>query len=206
MKKYIRYSFSILMICIARLIPLSWIIGSHCTTFSLSTIFAPIIGYHVGLAWVFLFLIPLKSLTVASLGWHVVQRLPLLCSSYVYQKQHPLSWIGIPLLCLILFLLHPTGAQAWGYPIYWFIPMMLYFVPQTIWSRALACVLVAHAVGSVIWLYGASIPVQIWWTLIPIVACERLFMMLGIVLSEQIFAFCRNHLGRCAVNFGVVIQ
>lgn len=82
--------------------------------------------------------------------------------------------IALPLFAMLFFALSPVGAEAWPYSLYWLIPVALSFVPATRWTRALQSTFVAHAVGSVMWVYFVPLaPVQ-WLALIPVVFVERL--------------------------------
>ncbi|MFA5074979.1 MAG: hypothetical protein WC436_02640 [Candidatus Babeliales bacterium] len=92
----------------------------------------------------------------------------------------------LPIMCIILFTLHPEGNKAYIYSFYWFIPMIIYFLNKfrfynSHFLTALATTFVAHAVGSVIWLYTVPMTAFMWMSLIPVVAIERL-----------IFACCMN--------------
>src|SRR5216684_1589321 len=59
----------------------------------------------------------------------------------------------LPIACMGLFVIHPIGAQAFVYSLYWLIPVILYFIPQrSLFLQALGSTFIAHAVGSVIWL------------------------------------------------------
>jgi hypothetical protein len=76
---------------------------------------------------------------------------------------------------MALFIIHPVGLLASAYSLYWLIPVGCYFIARTsIFSAALASTFIAHAVGSVMWLYLQPTTAQYWLTLIPVVAAERL--------------------------------
>ena len=60
--------------------------------------------------------------------------------------------------------------------------MIIYgFIQDTLYSRALTSSFVAHAVGSVIWLYCGTVPVEAWTALMPIVAIERVLIAAGMI-------------------------
>lgn len=66
--------------------------------------------------------------------------------------------------------------------------MILYsFVQDNVYSRALSASFIAHAVGSVIWLYGGNITVQEWTALMPIVMIERFFIAAGMIAFITLF-------------------
>lgn len=174
------------IVVLARFLPLSIIIGSSHAMFSWSTILAPVVGVQCGVVWVFGFLV-CKKLWIAPSLIMLLHRVPLLCAARAFQKREFLVAALLPAVCMTLFMVHPVGAQAWPYALYWLIPMVLCFVPDVVWARALQASFVAHAVGSVVWLYFGSIPAEIWMSLIPIVACERLLMAGGMVICNE---FC----------------
>lgn len=87
----------------------------------------------------------------------------------------------IPLLCMTLFLVHPVGHNAPIYTLYWLIPVLLWFLKYTqkndfLISRALQGTFLAHAAGSIMWLYTVPTTSTYWTSLIPVVAIERLVM------------------------------
>ncbi len=96
--------------------------------------------------------------------------------------------IFLPLLCMLLFVLHPVGNKAFLYSFYWFIPVGIYifekfYSKKIIFLTSLSSTFLAHAVGSVIWLYSLNMTSEQWISLIPIVAIERLVFACGMALS-----------------------
>lgn len=84
----------------------------------------------------------------------------------------------IPLKCIMLFIAHPIGHQAAPYTIFWLIPPVLWILRRQgyiagIFITALQSTFVAHAVGSIIWLFVVPMTASQWLNLIPIVAVER---------------------------------
>ena len=87
------------------------------------------------------------------------------------------------IICMILFWMHPSGAQSWFYALYWLIPVGAMFFKDNIIARALGSTFTAHAIGSVAFLYAFNLPPEVWVALIPVVAVERLTFAAGIVVS-----------------------
>lgn len=83
--------------------------------------------------------------------------------------------------CIVLFVMHPVGFKAAAYSFYWFIPVVLAFLPRRfIFIDALSSTFIAHAVGSVMFLYAhPTMPASQWISLIPLVAVERCIFALG---------------------------
>ncbi len=111
------------------------------------------------------------SVSIMALVYH----LPGFFASASWAYPNFFMKVGLPLLCMILFILHPFGFYAAPYVLYWLIPMAIYFSgKKTIFLQALSATFIAHAVGSVIWLYAKSLPTTVWLGLIPVVIFERL--------------------------------
>ena len=108
---------------------------------------------------------------------------PMLFAALYFAKgKNPLG-IGLPLICMALFIAHPVGGQAWYFSLYWLIPVIAAFLPQKLFLRSLGATFTAHAVGSVVWLYTFQTAPAFWLALIPVVAFERLMFASGISVS-----------------------
>lgn len=203
MKKYFTSILTVLTVLLAKLIPFSFIVGSWGAYFSWSTIIVPALALHAGLGCVFLFFIPLKKIALTSLLLFAVYKSPLFFAAWAYRYPRFESWVILPIICMTLFIVHDVGGQAWPYALYWLIPVALWFIKKSSWTKALSAVFIAHCVGSVIWLYTHDISAMIWMGLIPIVAKERFLMMLGIVAFDFFIVGCRVILSK-AVRFNLL--
>lgn len=192
MKNYFLLLTSLLMIFIAKFIPFSFIIGSQQAFFSGTTSIALVLARH-GSFWIwFLCILPMKSLSISQFFLFLLNRIPLFFASWLYRAPNLLASVIVPFLCCILFVGHPVGMHAWPYTLYWLIPMTIYFLNyKNIFFKALAAVFVAHAVGSVIWIYTHDMAAETWLALIPIVAIERLLMVFGVLAGECVIASCK---------------
>jgi hypothetical protein len=120
-----------------------------------------------------------KTLSLSFLAFSV----PGLCASLYWATRHYAIRLLLPVVCMLLFIAHPTGSQVWIYAMYWLIPVAIYFCAQrSLFLQALASTFVAHAVGSVIWLYTMPTTADTWLSLLPIVMCERLLFAGGMVV------------------------
>lgn len=99
----------------------------------------------------------------------------------MYKKENKM--LVVPLLAMALFILSPVGAEAWLYSLYWLVPIIAYVLPNNLFFRALGASFMAHAIGSVAFLYTFQTTPQYWLTLIPIVAIERIVFAAGTVIS-----------------------
>jgi len=102
--------------------------------------------------------------------------------------------IGIPLICILLFILHPIGFSVWYYSLFWLIPIVIIKYKEKIdsllkhtiaktYAYSLGTAFVDHSVGSVVYLWFLGIPAQFWVAAIPITMLERLLIALGITFS-----------------------
>lgn len=171
------------LILISSNLKLGILVGSETATLSLLVATMPVIAYFfsgylavplaIG-AWMCTHLtwpIPLTMgipTLLATLSWRASSERKSI-NDYIIN-------LILPIACMALFCFSPIGAQAWAYSLYWLIPAIAFFVPMGIFGRALQSTFVAHAVGSVIWVYFVPMPPQAWLSLIPVVAVERLFI------------------------------
>ncbi len=165
------------------------IIGSRCSFFSLTDALTPLAG--LGGLWIaalvactrsgmsmWFLQIPLKAL---------VYHMPGFFASAAWAYPNFLLRVALPIGCMLAFGLHPIGMHAIPYTFYWLIPVAIYLSGRkTIFLQALATTFIAHAVGSVIWLYVKELPVMVWWSLIPVVAAERLLNALLITAAYYV--------------------
>ncbi len=165
----------------------SVIIGSqtgHLLNFSLRHAITPLLGIWGGACSVcILFLGKGLIHACAALGsrllltWHLPTLTGALYFSLLKKDTFYTRLIAaLPaLICMILFWLHPVGQLAALYPLYWIIPALVALTGQkNFFLQALGSTFTAHAVGSVLWLYGGLLTAPAAWTaLIPIIAFER---------------------------------
>ncbi|HLW72510.1 MAG TPA: hypothetical protein VKR54_00500 [Candidatus Babeliales bacterium] len=179
---------------LAGLIKVSFLVGSQMIWFSASNSVLPLSGAFggvMGSGLIFftrqlLHLIFFKTVSLSFLAFCV----PGLCASLYWATHHYAIRLLLPIACMGLFIIHPVGAQASVYSFYWLIPVVLFFVPQrSLFLQALGSTFVAHAVGSVIWLYTVPMTADMWITLIPIVLFERIAFALGMVIVHHLISF-----------------
>jgi len=186
---------------------ISFIIGSKMAFFGASHCISPLIGYYSGATTTFLtffmrtiiFALMSTSLPITSLFYHI----PTLCASLYFATytstnnilRNRLAMATIPILCFMLFYLHPIGNQALAYTFFWLIPLLsLLITHKNIFIHALASTFIAHAVGSVIWIYTIGPKTAAaWLALIPIVIIERVLFASGMVLCIQLVAALKKH-------------
>ena len=182
------------MVKLSGLIKVSFLVGSPMIWFSTSNSVLPLAGAFggvMGSGFTFLMrqvlhLIFFKTVSLSFLAFCV----PGLCASLYWSTNHYTIRLLLPIACMGFFVIHPVGAQAFIYSLYWFIPIVLFFIPQrSLFLQALGSTFVAHAVGSVIWLYTVPMTASMWTALMPIVLFERILFAFGMVVAHHLFSF-----------------
>ena len=170
---------------------ISYIVGSYHAFFTPSSVLSPLIGIFgglgIGLASVlaraiFVFIFSGK-LSLMFLIYHT----PSFCAAAYWRLR--IRWVKffIPIICMTLFWIHPVGRSAFPYAFYWFIPLFITVMGyNNIFMQAFAASFIAHAVGSVLWLYTVPMHAALWISLIPLVIIERL-MFTGILVAGIYF-------------------
>ena len=195
MKKLDKQSIIFLIIFIglglvALRIPFSNIIGSK-QNFTLFDYMGPTTGLFLGPVFGAISIFLVKTFNTLLGGQNldfisVLRFLPMMLAA-IYLGTKTKKNIIIPLLCVILFIIHPQGRIAWYYSLYWLIPIFAVFKKNRLIVNALGATFTAHAVGSIIFLYAFNLPAAVWISLIPIVAIERGLFALGIWVSYPAF-------------------
>ena len=170
------------------LIPFNFIIGSKFSWFSCATMVVPAMSYQYSLLYVIFYIFTKILCAKAFSCIFLLKKLPLIFSSIAIRQRNFLSYVIIPIAAFVLFVLHPVGIQVWYYGWLWMIPLFMYSCTQdNLFNRAITASCIAHAIGSVIWLYTALISVEQWQALMFIVPIERFFIAIGIVLLVRAF-------------------
>lgn len=166
----------------------SRLIGSESQSLTLFQFIGPIAGGFLGAGAGVLSVFLAEIVSFAWLGKqfdliNVLRLAPMLFAALYFAKYAKGKFIQalVPIACMALFVMHPVGAQAWQYSLYWLIPAAVLLLPEHLLLRGFGSTFTAHAIGSVIWLYfmPAMAP-AVWLALIPVVAFERSLFALGI--------------------------
>lgn len=187
--RYGQLALMILAKC-AGVFKVSFIIGSYAALFSTAHCVTPLLGIFCGKSVMSYFfvvhllwrLIMYKTVSMSFLAFYI----PGLCASLYFVTHSSIIRFFLPALCIVLFVIHPVGGSAFVYSLFWLVPIVLYLFPQrSFFLSALGSTFVAHAVGSVIWLYTVEMTAAMWLALIPIVVVERLFFAIGMVIMHR---------------------
>jgi len=169
-------------------IPFTDIIGSN-QKYSFFDFIAPAIGAFLTSIWGAISVITIKIINALATGQTfdtttIIRLFPLaLAALYFGTKKFKILVAILPLICLVLFVLHPEGRQAWYYSLYWLIPIASVFAKRSLVLNSLGATFTAHALGSVAFLYAFNLPAEVWTALIPVVFLERMMFTGGTVVS-----------------------
>lgn len=184
----------------------SLIFGSFAAFFTASSMLLPLSGAFGGILGSASFLVIgmiLRLLTGSVLSFKILAyHIPGFFASAYWARPTKYLSIMLPIVCMALFIAHPVGRLAAPYALYWLIPVVIAlisvlkkynvpFVPSrlrdipsnSIFMHSLSSTFIAHAVGSVIWIYATPETPAFWYALIPVVAVERLVMAIGMTAA-----------------------
>lgn len=180
------------LVLIGKNINFSAVIGADSQFFTLFQFFGPVAGGFLGPLFgaISVFFAQLGDLLIFGKEVQLLtllRFLPMLLAVYYFGSKKKSLKLIVPLLCIILFIAHPTGNQAWIYSMFWLIPILGVILPKKVPGkllfRSFGATFTAHAVGSVIWLYTVPMAAEAWIGLIPITAYERFLFGAGIAVS-----------------------
>lgn len=160
-------------------VKLNFIIGSKIAFFSLAQCISPLIGLFGGtLSSGMVFGIrTFITLIFSSFGIFTIllYHIPTFCGALYLSSNSKLTRICLPLMCIILFILHPTGHLAMFYASYWLIPIVIASInSRSIFLQCLGSTFTTHAFGTIIWLYSNLLDVKAITILSSFVWAERL--------------------------------
>jgi len=181
---------------IASYINISKVWGADGQTFTLFEFLGPIsaliLGPFLGIISLLIAKIAIALYSQSPLDYITLLRFaPVLFGAYyfaVYKNNllhSRIFGVVVPIICMMLFCLHPVGSQAWVYSLYWLIPVFFtIFDKKNLIMQSISTTFIQHALGSVVWIYFVSpLTAQIWLSLMPIVLIERIVFAVGICLS-----------------------
>lgn len=115
----------------------------------------------------------------------ILRLFPLAFAAFYFgSKRKSSAYLAIA--AILAFLAHPVGREVWFYSLFWLIPVAAGFVKNNPIANALGATFTAHAVGGALFIWAFNTPKAIWLKLIPVVAAERAFFALGIVVTAYI--------------------
>lgn len=166
----------------------SFIIGSKMAFFAPAAVLLPLAGAFGGVSgsvgmlglgllmrYVFFSAMPL-----AFLAYH----LPGFFASLYWANDSKIARILPAILCTILFLMHPVGAQSAWYSLFWLVPVIAAYY-SGLFFTALGSSFTAHAVGTLVWLYTGQLHAADFALLVPVVIVERLMIAVAMVIAYK---------------------
>jgi len=186
-----------ILVKISSMCKFSFIFGSKLAFLSGSAAMMPLSGaFGGGLVSVviFVFSLVMRYIIFGFSSLHVLAfHVPGLFSAFYFSHKNIFFRLIIPVLCMLLFIAHPTGLQAFVYALPWLVPIVVYFIrSKNVFLDALASTLIAHAVGSVIWIYTVDMSAHAYYSLMPVVLFERLTIACGIFVLYKVFDYLKQ--------------
>jgi hypothetical protein len=177
---------------VAQIFKVSFVLGSYTMFFSMSNCITPLAGAFAGFGGASFALI-LKTIYAVLVSGGMVSAIRLIdgipgfFAGYYWVSNGFFIRVVVPISCMVAFILHPIGSQAWGYTLFWWLPVVFYIVSaNSLFTQALGSTLTAHAVGSAFWIYCNPMTPDMWLALIPVVVVERLFFASGMVVLYKL--------------------
>ena len=179
--------FSYILLELSSYLNVSSIVGSRRLFFSAINCTGPLIGRFNGLGAFILVLLRrcfFSTNTVSFVLFNpLLYHIPTLIASTYWYSSSRFVRLGLPIILMGLFIMHPIGHQAFVYSLFWLIPMFIHLLRyQTPFTEALGTTFLAHGVGSVLQLYWAPMSTEYWIALLPLVVIERLLFASGMTL------------------------
>lgn len=175
-------------------ISITHIVAGKGAYFGISNILMPAIAAITGLAGS-LCMIAFIGIKIFSGKLLITKGIPTLAAIYSAQCTTPsvrsrLINILVPLSMMGMFVTHSVGQAAWPYALFWLIPMccevLRHCGVNNLFNRLLAATFVAHAIGSVMWLYCMPTTPETWLGLLAVVPAERLVFASGATIAAII--------------------
>jgi hypothetical protein len=164
--------------------------GATNQSFTLFQLMGPVAGGFLGAGVGALSVLLAEVVSFAWLGksinlLNIALLTPMLAATAYFALYSRGKFAGalVSLACMVAFIAHPVGGQAWIYSLYWLIPAIALALPEHLFLRSLGSTFTAHSIGSVIWLYAFPSTPAFWLALIPVVAFERFMFASGISVS-----------------------
>jgi hypothetical protein len=179
---------------ISKLIKFSYVVGSLQCYFSAVSITGPLAMVFGGPLGEALFLILNYLFSTKSVMLLASSGVPNIFAGLYWTTKSEKLRIILPILCMVLFWANPIGTAAWPYAMFWLIPAIIGMMKtKNIFLTALGSTFMAHAVGSVIWLYVMPMSAGQWLALMPIVPIERVCFASAMVCVYSALKFVSKH-------------
>ncbi|MBW2964226.1 hypothetical protein KY363_02095 [Candidatus Woesearchaeota archaeon] len=195
-KRLIFLFIFIALVFIGMRVNFSPIIGAENQFFTLFQFFGPVAGAFLGPVFGAISVLgaQLADFLLVGKEWswiNIIRLTPMLFAAAYFglKLKGTKRFLGIivPAACIVLFVTHPVGSQAWIYATWWLIPIAICLLPERysnkVFLKSLGATFTAHAVGSVAWLFTFNMEPGQWVALMPVVAYERLLFAMGITGS-----------------------
>ena len=186
---------------IASLIKVSFLIGSYTAFLSMTAIMMPLSGAFGGI-WGAMLVCALGLGFKLAIGSAITFKflaysgIPGLFAALYWGSNSVVTRLIIPLICIMAFIVNPVGSQIWAYSLFWLIPIITAFFKKNIFLQSLGSTFIAHAIGTVIWIWAVPTIPAFWLVLVPIVIVERMMFALGMTIMHKALCYCYKTIGK----------
>lgn len=170
----------------------SFIIGSKMAFFAPAAVLLPLAGAFGGISGsvgmlamgLLMRCLLVGSMPLLFLAYHI----PGFFASLYWATDSKMLRVIPAILCVVLFLAHPAGAESAWYSLFWLVPMIFASYSNP-WATALGSSFTAHAVGTIVWLYAGQLHAADFMLLAQVVVVERLMIAVAMVLAYKLAVF-----------------
>jgi len=190
------------LVLVGKKINFSPLVGAESQFFTMFQFFGPIAGSFLGPVFgiIVVFFSQLVDFFIVGkeASWiNLLRMMPMLLAAYYFGSKKQTLRVLVPIACMILFVVHPVGQQAWFYSLLWLVPILGVVLPKKfpgkLLFRSFGATFTAHAVGTALWIYTVPSTPQMWAGLLPITAYERFLFGLGIAGSYVVVNTMLNY-------------
>ena len=181
---------------LSKLVAISFVVGSIRTFFSAVNVMGPLTVVFGGLPGGAFFLLLNVALGAKITFLLAGTGLPNFLAGCYWRSESKLFKMAVPLTCMALFWTKTWGTIAAPYALLWLVSIIIALLEiENILGKALGATFVAHAVGSVIWLYFAQVTNVQWFALWPIALGERILLASLMVAAYYFIQFSLTNVG-----------
>jgi len=177
---------------LSKFVAFSWVIGSISSFFSAINVTGPLVVVFAGLPGGLIYLFFNLLFGIKKTILFTQTGLPSLFAGLYWQADSRLIKLLLPIFGMSLFWYQTWGTLAAWYAVLWLIPVLIeLFGFNNLFSKALGATWIAHATGSILWLYFGKIT-SVWVNIIPVALVERFCLAILMTGAYQLIKFILN--------------
>lgn len=179
-----------------------WLMGTYKPLMGALGLVAPVVSLFDGgasLVLLVMYKLILKffmGISVISITWYM----PTVFATWYLHSSSRLLIAAVCASAMALFVIHPVGYQVPLYSLFWTVPVICLFMKDKhiFWSM-LGSSFIAHAIGSVLWIYQVPTTPAYFYHLTPVVCLERLCIALAMTMFYNAIVHVYKRVAQCYV-------